>query len=97
MSFITFEWDPRKAQSNLRKHGVSFEEAQTVFSDVFAAERFDPDHSTVDERFIMIGMSSRQRVLVVSHAPTGLTIRIISARRAEPRETRQYEDQKRSR
>lgn len=86
-----FEWDRQKAESNLRDHGVRFEEAQTVFTDSLAITLADPDHSEDEERFIDIGLSSNQRVLVVSYTERGLYIRLISARRATPGERRRYE------
>ncbi len=90
MSDIRFEWDPAKAQRNLRKHGVSFEGAQTVFSDERALLLDDPDQSTQEDRFILLGLSAAMRVLVVVHCyrAADQVIRIISARRA----TRQERD-----
>ena len=90
MSEIRFEWDPAKAASNLRKHGVSFEDAQTVFSDERALLLEDPDHSEEEDRFILLGLSAAMRVLVVVHCyrAKDQVIRIISARRA----TRQERD-----
>ena len=92
MDDIRFEWDKSKAALNRRKHGVSFEEAQTVFYDEYAIEFFDPDHSEREDHFIMLGMSFTLRVLVVCHcfreAQSG--IRIISARKATHHEARQY-------
>jgi uncharacterized DUF497 family protein len=82
---MQFEWDPSKAQSNVRKHGVTLDEAATVFDDPYARIIDDPDHSVVEERFIILGMSMRARELVVSHCMRGLNgkvVRIISARRA---------------
>jgi uncharacterized DUF497 family protein len=90
----TFEWDANKAQSNLRKHGVSFQEARSVFLDRWAVESFDVDHSSGEDRFIIIGMSERERLLTVAYAfPRFTTIRIISARRALTTERRPYEEQ----
>ena len=86
-----FEWDGQKAETNLRKHGVSFEEAQTIFTDSLAITLADPDHSEDEDRFIDIGMSGNQRVLVVSYTQRGQTIRLITARRATPGELRRYE------
>ena len=87
---IRFEWDERKSASNRRKHGVSFEEARTVFFDEDALEFPDPDHG--EDRFLMLGMSLRQRVLVVCHCfrSSASTIRIISARKATRREREVY-------
>ena len=93
MSELRFEWDPAKAAANERKHGVSFAEAETVFSDEHALVLEDPDHSALDdERFVLLGLSAGLRVLVVVHcyrAPDD-TIRLISARKATPPERRQY-------
>jgi len=81
---MRFEWDPSKAAANIRKHHVSFEEAKTVFFDDFAVQFFDEGHSEDDERFIMLGMSSNAKLLVVCHCERaqGEVIRIISARKA---------------
>lgn len=89
---MRFEWDPRKAARNLRKHGVSFEEASSVFIDVFSATGNDPDHSFGEQRFVTFGMSSSGRLLVVAHAEQGDVIRIISARRATRGERGLYEE-----
>jgi uncharacterized protein len=86
-----FEWDPDKAEANLQKHAVSFGEAATVFADPLALDRPDPDHSQDEERFICVGRSYIDRLLVVSYADRGRRIRIINARVAEPREHRDYE------
>ena len=92
MTDIRFEWDKAKAARNKRKHGVSFEEAQTVFYDEHALELFDPDHSEREDRFIMLGVSFKLRLLVVCHCvrETQSLIRIISARRATRHEAKQY-------
>jgi len=87
-----FEWDRRKAEANLYKHGVSFEEAQTVFTDPLAITMPDPDHSENEERFIDVGMSDNQRVLVVGYTERGQRIRLIHARRATPGERKRYEE-----
>ncbi|MBR6459297.1 MAG: BrnT family toxin [Actinomycetaceae bacterium] len=89
---MLFEWDKKKAQSNLKKHRVSFVEAQEVFSDPYARVIDDPDHSYDEERFIIVGISSSLRVLVVAHCyrQGGDSIRIISARKATAREEEQY-------
>lgn len=88
---ITFDWSAAKARANLKKHGVSFEEAQSVFYDEYARQFFDSEHSRDEERFIMLGMSNRLRVLVVCHCErSGDVIRIISARRATAKERRYY-------
>jgi len=87
---VKFEWDPRKATGNLRKHGVTFDEAMTVFADWQSFTIQDPDHSEDEERFIIIGVSSRARILVVSHVERGQNVRVISARRADARERKKY-------
>lgn len=89
---MRFEWDRAKAAANLSKHRVSFEEARTVFYDDFAIQFFDEDHSSAEERFIMLGMSSNARLLVVCHCERGKgeVIRIISARRATRSEAAYY-------
>jgi uncharacterized protein len=91
---VFFEWDPRKEAQNRRKHGVSFREAATVFGDPLSTEFPDPDHSQDEERYIIIGMSQRGRILVVAHTEEQDTIRIISARRATRHERRFYEEEK---
>jgi len=92
MPEIRFEWDPAKNRVNRRKHGVSFDEAQTVFLDENAIRYYDPDHSEDEDRFIMLGLSFRLRVLVVCHCyrVNDTMIRIISARRAESTEAEAY-------
>jgi uncharacterized protein len=86
------EWDARKARENLRKHGVSFEEASSVFFDPLSATGEDPDHSGDERRFVTFGVSSTRRLLVVSHATRGDAIRIISARRTSKAERVIYEE-----
>ena len=88
----TVEWDPDKARANQRKHGVSFEEAATVFHDALSSTIPDPLHSTDEDRFVMIGQSFRQRVLVVVHTDRGDAVRIISARVANSHERKSYEE-----
>ena len=89
---LTFEWDPKKAGSNLRKHGVSFGDAATVFGDPLSLTIHDPIHSSGwEDRFITIGLSVRQKLLVVVHCDRGQDIRIGSARPATRREGKQYE------
>ena len=85
---LNFEWDSRKAAANLRKHGVSFEDAQSVFSDERARLIDDPDHSADEDRFLLLGLSSSMRLLVVAHCyrAGGSTIRIVSARKANREE-----------
>ena len=91
MGELGFSWDPKKARSNERKHGVSFEEAQTVFSDENGLLLDDPDHSEHEVRYLLLGLSSSLRILVVSHTLRDAdTIRIISARDADASEARQY-------
>ncbi len=93
---MVFVWDDNKAEINLRKHGVSFEEASTVFEDYDALQIFDPDHSEDEDRFIMLGMSSALRLLVVCHCyrDNDEQIRIISARKATKNETSTYNRRK---
>ena len=88
---MAFEWDMAKARENLVKHGVSFSEAMTVFDDLFADTYDDPDHSAHEPRFMTIGMSRWLRLLFVAHAERAGRVRIISARRATPRERRKHE------
>jgi len=88
---MKFEWDPGKAQDNLLSHGVSFEEATTVFGDPLAGTIPDPDHSEGEARFLTIGWTTNGRLVVVSHTEEGDTIRIISAREATSHERKQYE------
>ena len=92
MNDIRFEWDESKSRENKRKHGVSFDEAQTVFFDKNAIRYYDPDHSEDEDRFIMLGMSFRLRVLVVCHCYRldDKVIRIVSARRANKKEATVY-------
>jgi len=89
---IRFDWDPGKDLANRRKHGVSFEEAKSVFFDENAIQFFDEDHSDQEDRFIMLGRSIRSRILVVCHCERehGQVIRIISARKATQAERRHY-------
>jgi uncharacterized DUF497 family protein len=90
---IEFEWNSAKARSNLKKHGISFEEAQSVFYDEFARQFDDDDHSVEEERFIMLGMSIKSRILVVCHCErsNANVIRIISARKATSKEHSFYQ------
>lgn len=92
MTDLHFEWDDAKNRANRRKHGVPFEEAQTVFLDENALRFFDPDHSASEERFLMLGISCRLRVLVVCHCHrvSDTVIRIISARKADKQEESDY-------
>jgi uncharacterized DUF497 family protein len=86
-----FDWDPEKAAANMRKHGVSFEEATTVFGDRLAMLQGDPDHSVTEERYVLLGLSEADRLLVVAFAERPPHTRLISARPATRRERRQYE------
>ena len=88
---LTFEWDPQKAESNIEKHGVSFEEASTVFRDPLSLTIDDPLHSTAEERMVQIGISHKNRLLVVVHTERGDKIRILSARKAIKKERNNYE------
>ena len=90
---IKFEWDAPKAQANLKKHQVSFEEAKSVFYDEFAVQFFDEAHSADEDRFLMLGMSSGAKLLIVCHCERehGEIIRIISARKATQRESAVYQ------
>lgn len=88
---LLFDWDPAKAASNLRKHGVAFEEAETVFDDPLAIVIPDPVHSYGEERQVLIGRSAPGNTLVVVHVEPGERIRIISARAATKQERRDYE------
>lgn len=88
-----FEWDANKAKANARKHGISFDEAQTVFKDDFSITVPDPDHSDEEDRLITIGQSSQKRLLVVVHTERGKKIRLISARKANPAERKKYEEE----
>jgi len=88
---LIFEWDPQKAKSNLEKHGVSFEEASTAFEDLLSLTISDPLHSIDEERMVLIGMSHKNRALVMVHTERGDNIRIISARKATRKERKNYE------
>lgn len=94
MKSLTFEWDATKALSNVKKHGITFEEAKTVFDDDFARLLHDPDHSEEEERFILLGMSYTLKILTVVHCYRDQdgTIRIISARESTKNEARQYKE-----
>lgn len=88
---MQFQWDPQKARSNLQKHRISFEEAVTVFGDPLAVTIADPDHSVGEARWLTLGMSRSQRLLVVVHTERGNQIRLISARLATRWERTHYE------
>ena len=92
MDELRFEWDERKDRTNVRKHGVSFEEARIAFFDEKAVQFFDPDHSEDEDRFILLGMSFKLRLLVVCHCfrESETVVRIISARKADKIEEREY-------
>ena len=94
MDDLRFVWDPRKARENARKHGVTFEEAQTVFFDDHALLVGDPDHSDEEDRFLLLGISSVLRILVVCHCyrESDSEIRLISARKADKDERRGYNE-----
>ncbi len=89
---VTFEWDRTKAEKNLKKHNVSFDEAATVFTDPLSLTIADPLHSDMEEHVVIIGESIRRRILVVVHIDRGDRIRLISARLATSRERRKYEE-----
>jgi len=88
---LRFEWDAEKAASNLAKHGVSLEEAVTVFGDPLATTTLDPDHSVDEERWLTTGHTDRGHLIVVSHTNRGAVVRVIGARPATPNERRIYE------
>lgn len=88
---LKFEWNPKKAKQNIEKHGVSFDEAATVFYDPLSMTYDDPDHSYGESRYIIIGLSSLGNLLFVSHAETNNAIRIISARPLTRKERKQHE------
>ena len=92
MSAMRFAWDEAKAEENQRKHGVTFEEASTVFADENGRLKHDPDHSQEEDRFLLLGFSAKLRLLIVCHAyrENDEVIRIISARKATPNERKQY-------
>jgi uncharacterized DUF497 family protein len=89
---LSFEWDEEKASANLGKHGISFDEAATIFLDPFSVTISDPDHSMDELRYVDIGSSEKGRVLVVVYTGRGVRIRIISCRRATPSERSLYEE-----
>jgi uncharacterized protein len=87
-----FEWDPEKASANFKKHGVSFEEAVTVFADPLALNMADPSHSVEEQRYLVLGSSNQGRLLVVAYAERDERTRIITARKATRRERHDYEE-----
>ena len=89
---MRFAWDQKKAIHNLTKHGVSFEEASSVFGDLLSQTYLDPSHSIDELRFIIIGLSEQGRILVVAHTDNGEIVRLISAREATPSERKSYEE-----
>lgn len=92
---MNFEWNPQKAERNLKKHSVSFQEAASVFRSELSDTVYDPDHSDDEDRFITIGWSSQNRLLIVSHTERGDTIRIISSRKLTKSERKAYEEERR--
>jgi len=90
---VEFEWDPKKAAKNLRKHGVSFNEAATVFGDSLGTTVPDPDHSVAEDRYITVGMSNRRRLVMVAHTEREEWSRIISARELTRAEKEAYEEE----
>jgi uncharacterized protein len=93
MNNLAFEWDSKKSTANENKHGISFEEAKSAFTDQFARLISDPDHSDQEDRFILLGTSIHSRLLVICHCVrTNDTIRIISARKADKQERKLYEE-----
>lgn len=91
---MQFEWDEEKAEINLKKHGVSFTEAETVWDDYFYVDIYDDEHSVEEDRFLIIGESSENRLLIVSYTERENRVRIISARELTPKERRDYEQGK---
>jgi len=89
---LRFEWNPRKAKANRAKHGVSFEEAVTVFADPIGRITDDPRHSETEERYVLLGQSARRRLVAVMFTERGQAIRLFSARKATRRERREYEE-----
>ena len=89
---MQFEWDPKKAKLNLRKHGITFDEAATVFLDDLSLTGYDPDHSNDEDRFVTFGISNSGRLLTVAHTDSKESIRIISARPATRAERNLYEE-----
>ena len=90
---MEFEWDPKKAATNFRKHRISFNEAATVFGDSLGTTVPDPDHSLAEDRYITVGMSSRSRLVMVAHTERGERIRIVSARELILAERKAYEEE----
>ena len=88
---MDFEWNRQKAEINIQKHSVAFEEASSVFGDTLSITFPDPDHSIKEQRYLIIGLSSKNRILIISHLYYNETIRIISTRRATKQERKFYE------
>lgn len=97
MESLKFEWNQNKEKENIKKHRISFEEARTVFYDTNAFQFFDPDHSENEDRFILLGLSFKPRILIICHCyrENESTIRIISARKADKKEENEYRRLKR--
>jgi hypothetical protein len=91
---MNFEWDKQKAENNLKKHGISFEEAITVFDDPLYLDFYDPDHSNDEHRYLIIGRSSKTHLLIVSYTERADNLRLISARQATLKEREHYENPK---
>ncbi|MBW4545007.1 MAG: BrnT family toxin [Symplocastrum torsivum CPER-KK1] len=89
---MKFEWDENKAGKNLLKHQVSFDEAKTVFDDPLYIDFYDPDHSVDEDRYLIVGQSNQERILIVSYTERGSSIRLISAREVTRQERRVYEE-----
>ena len=89
---LLFEWDPAKARRNIETHGISFDEASTAFKDTLSVTIHDPLHSYEEDRFVLVGNSHRNRLLVIVHTERRNKIRIISARRATKKERKRYEE-----
>lgn len=89
---MSYEWDREKATSNLEKHGVSFEEAASVFADLLYIDFYDPDHSIDEHRYLIMGYSTAGRLLIVSYTERDKVVRLISAREVTPTERRAYEE-----
>jgi uncharacterized DUF497 family protein len=89
---LVFEWDPEKAKGNIETHGISFDEASTAFGDTLSLTIYDPLHSEQEDRFILIGNSHKNRLLVVVHIERGQNVRIINARKATKKERKHYEE-----
>ena len=91
---MNFEWESEKAAENLERHGIAFEEAATAFGDPLSITIGDPDHSEAEDRFILLGMTFRGRLVVVVHTDRGENVRLISARLATRRERQSYEQER---